>query len=830
MLIAVLAGLTLYTAFNHAAALRDTQGAITHTHEVLEATQALFSSAQDAEIGQRGYLLTGDMAYLAPWRAATGRLPGDFTRLKGLVADNPVQLARVAQLETVMNRRLAILDEALVAAREGRFEAARAVVLSGRGKVEMGRARALIAMIATEEQTVLNRRQARAVVSERDGQILAIIIGGLSLLGLATTLLVLARANGDLHEALTGRDDAESGRRDGDALIRAVFENITDYLYTFDVTSDGRFLIGDFNPALAKLVGGDMTPWRGRDVMEAFPVMGPRLVELYGRVIEAGRATAMRDSVEVPGGGVVVWESMLAPVFDDAGCPTRIVGSSRDVTEQERAAEQLRNAQRMEAIGQLTGGVAHDFNNLLQVIHANLEMIERSVTDEKALARLANATHAANRAADLTRQLLAFARRQPLEPEVISPGRLVQAMAEMLRRTLGEAIEVETVIAGGLWNTIADPAQLESALLNLSLNARDAMPDAGRLTIELANASLDDQYASRDPDITPGQYVMLAVSDTGQGMSKATVARVFEPFFSTKVEGRGTGLGLSMVHGFVKQSKGHIQIYSEPGQGTTVKIYLPRTRKAEAQAERRKAPVGGHGERVLVVEDEAAVREAACAMLTDLGYHCIQADGPDAALVILRGDQAVDLLFTDVVMPGTMKTPAFVREARSLRPALTVLYTSGYTENAIVHHGRLDEGVSLLSKPYAKADLARKVAACLIDERQAVLIVEDEGLVRAAAVDMVADLGFAVREAANALEALAILDSDARIDILFTDIGLPGMRGDDLAKQARAKRPDLRIILASGYTDRGAVEGLADVTALDKPYDAGALARALRGD
>ncbi len=829
LLIVLLAVLTAYTGFAQSVSLRRSQDQVAHTHQVLETVRGLFSSLQDAETGQRGYLLTGREDYLEPWTAAKSRMPGQLARLRMLTADNPAQTARVHRLSDAMDARLDVLERNLQLSRSGNLAAAQANIATGLGKIQMDRIRVIVREIVAEEDNLLAGREALAEAEEHKSLWLSLGVGGLALAGLGFTVAAMARSNWRLRIALNERDAAESGKRDADNLVRAVFENIPDYLYTFDVTPDGRFLIGDFNPALAKLLGGDMTPWRGRDVMEAFPVMGPRLVELYSRVIETGAATAIRDSTEVPGVGVITWESTLAAVHEDAGRVTRIVGSSRDITQRERAEEQLRRAQRMEAIGQLTGGVAHDFNNLLQVIRANLEMIERHLTDKKALARLANATHAADRAADLTRQLLAFARRQPLEPEVVNPARLVQTMTEMLRRTLGEAIEVETIIAGGLWNTVADPAQVESALLNLAINARDAMPGGGRLMIELANAALDDRYAARDGDITPGQYVMLAVSDTGQGMSRETIARVFEPFFTTKVEGKGTGLGLSMVHGFVKQSKGHIQIYSEPGQGTTVKIYLPRTRAAEAPAERREILTGGHGETVLVVEDDAAVREAACAMLADLGYHCIQSDGPDAALEILRGDQAVDLLFTDVVMPGRVKTPAFVREAKALRPGMAVLYTSGYTENAIVHHGRLDEGVTLLSRPYGRADLARKVAASLVDGRQAVLVVEDEGLVRAAAVDLIADLGFAVLEAANAKEALAILDSDARIDILFTDIGLPDQRGDDLAKQARVQRPDLRIILASGYTERDAVEGLDDVTALDKPYDAAALAKALRG-
>ncbi len=827
LLIIAIAGLTAYTAFNHLVDLRRGQRDVEHTHQVLETARGLFSSLQDAETGQRGYLITGEDSYLDPWRSGMQQFPGRISQLRKMVADNPEQIERVGQLQEAARRRLDTLRANLELAQSGDVEGARRRIKTGVGKAQMDRVRALTAEIIDQEQRLLAERQAAAERNERRSLYLSIGLGGAGLLVLAFTVLAMGRANRELREALARRDAAEEARRDAGKLVRAVFENVPDYLYTFDVAPDGRYLIGDFNPALARLLGGDMTPYRGRDIMEAFPVMGGRFKALYDQAVAAGKAITVRDTADVPGVGSITWESTLAPVFDAAGRPVRIVGSSRDITERERAEEQARRSQRMEAVGQLTGGVAHDFNNLLQVIRANLEMIERGIKDARDKTRLQNAIHAADRAADLTRQLLAFARRQPLEPVVVNPGRLVSNMAELLRRTLGEGVEVETVVAGGLWNTIADPAQIESALLNLAINARDAMPEGGRLTVELANAALDDRYAARDADITPGQYVLLAVSDTGQGMSRETVARVFEPFFTTKAEGKGTGLGLSMVYGFVKQSKGHIQIYSEPGQGTTVKIYLPRTRKAEPGPIQTEVHAGGRGESILVVEDEEAVREAACAMLAELGYHCRQADGPEAALKILEDGEPVDLLFTDVIMPGAIKTPAFVKRALEIRPTMVVLYTSGYTENAIVHHGRLDEGVSLLSKPYTKADLARKVAASLLAGRETVLLVEDDALVRAAAVEMLGELGFAVLEAGDGPAAMAVLESGARIDVLFTDIGLPGLRGDELARKARALRPDLRIVLASGYSDREAVEGVENAQTLDKPYDAGALARVL---
>ena len=300
------------------------------------------------------------------------------------------------------------------------------------------------------------------------------------------------------------------------------------------------------------------------------------LINHMKNVVAGGKPVFDRgDRVRMPE-GERVWEAVLVPVRDGEDQVDRIIASTRDVTEREEAQARARRAQRMEAVGHLTGGVAHDFNNLLQVIRGNLELVLAKIEDQEPLAqRVRNALRGADRAGQLTRQLLAFARRQPLEPKVINLGRLVTDMAEMLRRTLGEAVEVETVIAGGLWNTSADPAQVESAILNLAINARHAMPGGGRLTVEITNAVLDDDYVRRDPEIEAGQYVLLAVSDTGHGMTADVAARVFEPFFTTKGEEKGTGLGLSMVYGFVKQSHGHIQIYSEVDQGTTVKIYLP---------------------------------------------------------------------------------------------------------------------------------------------------------------------------------------------------------------------------------------------------------------
>lgn len=389
-----------------------------------------------------------------------------------------------------------------------------------------------------------------------------------------------------------------------------------------------------------------------------------------------------------------------------------------------RTEEALRQSQKMEAIGKLTGGVAHDFNNLLQVISGNIQLLQNELRGHaRAEKRLDAASSAVDRGAKLAAQLLAFARRQPLEPVVLNLARLLRDMDEMLRRALGENIEIETVIAGGLWNTLADPTQIENVILNLAINARDAMNGEGRLTIEAGNAMLDDHYAEQHAEVAPGQYVLLALSDTGCGMTPEVIERAIEPFFTTKPEGRGTGLGLSMVYGFVKQSGGHLKIYSEVGHGTTIKIYLPRALQAEMpRTEVAPGPVPGGNETILVVEDDAEVRSTVVELLSGLGYPVLKAHDGQSALAVIQSGVHVDLLFTDVVMPGPVRSPDLARQAKALLPSLEVLFTSGYTENAIVHGGRLDPGVSLLSKPYRREDLARKLRELLHNRAQRAML------------------------------------------------------------------------------------------------------------
>ncbi|MEH2533072.1 PAS domain S-box-containing protein [Bradyrhizobium sp. AZCC 1588] len=388
----------------------------------------------------------------------------------------------------------------------------------------------------------------------------------------------------------------------------------------------------------------------------------------------------------------------------------------RDLTEKQAAEAQLRHVQKMDAVGQLTGGVAHDFNNILTVITGTIGILEEAVADQPQLAAVAKLIdEAAERGANLTKHLLAFARKQPLQPVEVDVNALVLEAAKLLHPTLGEHIEITPLLAEDAWTALADPNQLTTAVLNLAINARDAMPNGGKLALETSNVFLDENYASMHSEVTSGNYVMIAVSDTGSGIPPALLERVFEPFFTTKEVGRGTGLGLSMVFGFVKQSGGHVKIYSEEGHGTSVKIYLPRATGLQQTAAEAlvSGNIEGGNETVLVVEDDALVRRYVMTQIESLGYTTLEAANASDALRIIDDVSNVDLLFTDVIMPGIMNGRQLVDEVLKRRPDLKTLYTSGYTENAIVHHGRLDSGVLLLAKPYRKSELARMIRLAL---------------------------------------------------------------------------------------------------------------------
>jgi PAS domain S-box-containing protein len=414
--------------------------------------------------------------------------------------------------------------------------------------------------------------------------------------------------------------------------------------------------------------------------------------------------------------GSLVDISFNAAAMFESGEAKAVAFALTDITERNRLEQQLRESQKMDAIGQLTGGVAHDFNNVLAVITGTIDILADGVADKPELAAIAKLiSEAADRGAELTGHLLAFARRQPLQPRKTDIRQAATEAIKLLRPTLGEQVEIEWRPQEDAWPALVDPAQLITAILNLALNARDAMPDGGKLTIEISNAILDEVYAKAHSEVEPGAYVMVAVSDTGHGIPTSIREKVFEPFFTTKGIGKGTGLGLSMVYGFVKQSRGHIKLYSEEGHGTTFKIYVPRAVGVATEiAEPSTAdPLIGGSETILVVENDPDVCTSVTVQLKSLGYKPMTAVNAQEALAIFDSGARFDLLFTDVIMPGKMNGRALAEEIAKRRSPLKVLFTSGYTENAIIHHGRLDPGVFLLPKPYRKSDLARMVRRAL---------------------------------------------------------------------------------------------------------------------
>ncbi len=437
-----------------------------------------------------------------------------------------------------------------------------------------------------------------------------------------------------------------------------------------------------------------------------------------------------------PSGEVAYLVTSKAPLRDATGKVIGVLGTYEDITERKGIEARLNQAQKMEAVGQLTGGIAHDFNNILTTIIGNLDLLQRTITDPKGLERLENATRATLRGASLTQRLLAFSRRQTLEPKVTDVNELIEGLYELLNRTLGETVELQTALAEDISHTMIDPAQLENSLLNLAINARDAMPVGGQLTIETAKATFDEEYAKTYPYVTPGAYIMVAVSDTGTGMPPDIADKVFEPFFTTKDVGKGTGLGLSMVYGFVKQSKGHIHLYSEPDHGTSVKIYLPEwdddvasPTVPDSGVQEDAATCNTESATILVVEDDADVREVAVGNLEELGYRLLVAsNGPEAMEIVeaLPEGERIDLLFSDVVMPGGMTGPELAIEVKKHLPQIKVLFTSGNPRNAFERNHGANGGAPLLVKPYRNDELARAVSE-LMSGQDAIKVVSSVG-------------------------------------------------------------------------------------------------------
>jgi PAS domain S-box-containing protein len=647
-----------------------------------------------------------------------------------------------------------------------------------------------------------------------------------------------ARIEERVHELAASAIQLEETER----RFRILVEGVTDYaIFMLDPTG----IVSNWNPGAQRIKGYLREEIIGQH-FSRFYTDEERANHIPQKALE----TAARDGkCEMEGwrvrkDGTRFWASVVInAIRDQQGELIGFAKVTRDLTERREAEERHRQSQKMEGIGQLTGGVAHDFNNLLTIIIGNLEALQRHLsdgaTDRDRLRRSAeNAMRGARRAESLTQRLLAFSRQQPLEPRAVDLGRLVSGMSDLLRRTLGEQIAVETVLAGGLWRAHADPNQLEVGIVNLAVNARDAMPNGGKLTIETANVHLDDRYASSQVEVTPGQYVMLAISDNGMGMTPETKAKAFDPFFTTKDVGHGTGLGLSQVYGFVKQSGGHVKIYSEVGEGTTIKIYLPRYHAAvdeEEEEEQAQVPVrGAKQETILVVEDDNDVRSYTTDTLRELGYTVLEAASGQIALQVLDQHPEISLLFTDIGLPDGINGRRLAEEARKLRGGLKILFTTGYARNAIVHDGRLDAGVELLPKPFTQAALAEKLRD-IIDAKTTparVLVVEDDTLIQMLAVEYLEEAGLKADVAGSATDALNKLRLiPGGVDAVIIDMELPDRKGDALVHEIRAIYPSMAIVIASGRGRenlRSLFKNLTLITVVNKPYSADGLMAALR--
>jgi CheY-like chemotaxis protein len=829
--ITILMGTGAMLAITHANSAGRQQRLVVNSYETLSLMRQAVTALQDVEIGQRAYLLSGEPGDLQPYERARLRVETGLRQLEAAAAADPDMTVQVREFRTAANQKMEQLNSAITTYQLYGRDAALALERTGAGRVISDQIRQ-VADAFIEGQRLLLARRLTMLRSEQDQSDLAglLVMAG-AFVCLLIGMYIVVRGAGRLEEA-----QRELGARS--RLLQATLESLQDPIFV--ISADGRVVA--WNEPFVRLAGWDPARHapltRDQLLSERLPAMRALLEPLKLGVEAPGRSLTARASCdgrdydvsrgEMTGGGSVV----------------RCV----DVTEKLRDEAALRQGQKMEATGQLTGGMAHDFNNILQVIHANLDLMKGEVSGEPAvLARLQAAAAAAERGARLTQQLLAFARRQPLAPQPTNVARLVRDLADLLRHSLGERIAMEFKVADDPWNAKIDPGQLENAILNLAINARDAMPDGGTVTVEVSNATLDRRYAALHPEVTPGPYVMVAVDDTGTGMPPEVAAQAFDPFFTTKRDGKGTGLGLSMVYGFVRQSNGHIRIDSAIGQGTSVKLYLPRTLEAmvEAPAEAGHAPAGS--ERILVVEDNDEVRRAVVDMLTGWGYRVVAAENPDVAAEILERDSAFDLLFTDIVMPGTMSAIELAALAQRLQPKIAVLLTSGYARDLVRAEDRLD--YPMIAKPYRGEELMARLRSALAARRpppppqaqlrpaeadqaapaagrpRRVLLVEDEVVLRMSTTDMLEQLGCFVAGVGSGEQALELLARGGSFDLLLTDLGLPGMNGEELATEVRRQFPKLPVVIASGY-GRSGVQG-EGVQFVAKPYSALDLQQAL---
>ncbi len=825
----VAAGALLTISHSNSAAKQ--QRLVVGNYETIALMRQALIVLQDVEIGQRAYLMTGDIADLEPYERARLRIDTVLRQLEASAVGDPDATRQIAEFRAAAGDKLEAATAAIKAFQLHGRGAATVLGAAGAGRATTDQIRQAADSFIEGERLLLTRRLAMLRSEQEQADVAGLLVLGGAFLCLIAGMYIIVRGAERLEE-IQLRLSARS------QLLQATLETLRDPIFVLDA----RGGVAAWNESFAELAGWDPArqpvPTLDHLLSERSPATRTLLEPLKLGAESADRSLTVRASHdgreyevsrgEMSGGGAVV----------------RCV----DVSEKLRDEAALRQGQKMEAIGQLTGGMAHDFNNILQVVQANLDLMKNDMADNPAgLGRLRSASAASERGGRLTQQLLAFARRQPLTPQPTDVARLVSDLADLLRQALGERISLEFAISEGAWNAKIDPGQLENAILNLAINARDALPEGGTVRIEVSNATLDRRYAALHPDVTPGRYVLMEVSDTGTGMPPDVVAQAVDPFFTTKSDGKGTGLGLSMVYGFVRQSSGHIRIDSAIGQGTSVKLYLPRTLDPVPETVVQAPDALGGSERILVVEDNDEVRQAVVDMLHGWGYRVVAVESPDVAAAVLEKDSAFDLLFADVVMPGTLSVIDLAAMAERLRPNIAVLLTSGYARDLIRDGSR--SNYPMIAKPYRDEELAAEVRAVLAvrhaqkavlageagvppslpvgAERppRRVLLVEDEVVLRMSTSDALEGLGCFVAAVGSGEQALELLSRGASFDLLLTDLGLPGISGEELAVEVRRKFPNLPVVIASGY-GRSHMQA-AGIQFIGKPYSSVDLQQAL---
>jgi len=708
---------------------------VDHTLGVLKKLSDIRLLIRGAESAARGFALTSDANLLNEFRNSHDRIAPAFAELIETTKDNPERTQLLKDTETLVARRLAVSSEVVRLQAEGDGAALAALRAKGQGRAAMEALGANFDRLVAEEETLLAVRTAESRFTGRI--LLAIDLAGVALiLMLAMILIREARrnsrelenslsatraANESLEAAVAERTAhllaAHEEVRHSASVLQSTFNSMAEAVLVID--TKGAIVLS--NAAAAHMLryreGMTVENLRARIVMYRADGSTPLSLDempaarvLRGEQFDRTEVVSHRSDT----GNTVHVVISGRPLRDASGAISGAALVYHDITEARETERKLQQAQKLDAIGKLTGGIAHDFNNMLTVITGTTETLVAGLQHQPDLLRTAALIdRASERCTELIKHLLAFARKQPLQPRNVDINGTMLDIAKLLHPTLGEHIEIETILEREVTTSHIDPSQLANSLLNMAINARDAMPNGGKLLLETRNVVLDEAYAQANPEVRPGPYVMLAVSDTGTGMTAEVRDKAFEPFFTTKEVGKGSGLGLSMVYGFVRQSGGHIRIYSEEGHGTTIRLYLPPARGRAETVVAAAASISGGNETILVVEDDTLVRNFVTAQLHGLGYKTIAAADGRAALAHVESGQPFDLLFTDVIMPGGMTGRELADEIARRRPGTQVLYTSGYTDHAIVHHGRLDEGVMLLTKPYRKSQLARMVREAL---------------------------------------------------------------------------------------------------------------------